>query len=118
MAKIVVTATHGTDDPSRATLAFLAAKAARENGDEAVLFLMNEAVMLARKGVGKHVQGIGLAPFQDVLEAVQALGVEMLVCKPCAEARGIAEEELIEGARFAGMYDLTKLAAEGTVISF
>ncbi len=118
MAKILVTASHGTDDPNRATLAFLAAKAAKENGDEVTVFLMNDAVMLAKKGVAEHIQGVGLAPFPELLEVLQILGVPLLVCKPCAEARGISEEDLVEGASFAGMYDLTKLARESSVLNF
>ncbi|NOZ58938.1 MAG: sulfur reduction protein DsrE [Euryarchaeota archaeon] len=118
MARIVVTATHGADDPNRATLAFLAAKAAREEGMETMLFLMNDAVLLAKRGTAEHIQGVGLAPFSEVLEAVQSLGVEIKVCKPCAEARGISEEELVEGASLAGMYDLVKAAAGSSVLSF
>ncbi len=118
MARIVVTATHGPDDPSRATLAFLAAKAAGEEGDDVVLFLMNDAALLAKRGVADHIQGVGLAPLPELLEALQSLGVDIKVCRPCAEARGITSEALVEGASFAGMYDLIKAVRGSSVLSF
>ncbi len=49
MGKLLVVATHGVDDPNRATLAFMAARAAKENGDEVEIFLLNDAVLLAKK---------------------------------------------------------------------
>ncbi len=118
MGKLLVVATHGPDDPNRATLAFLAAKSAKENGDEVEVFLMNDAVMLAKKGVAENIQGVGLAPFPELLEILQVLEVPMWVCKPCAEARGIKEEDLVEGAKFSGMYDFAKKAVEASVASF
>ena len=118
MGKLLVVATHGPDDPNRATLAFLAAKSAKENGDDAEIFLMNDAVLLAKKGVAENIQGVGLASFPEVLEIVQILEIPIWVCKPCAEARGIKKEDLIEGAEFSGMYDFAKKAVNSSVVSF
>jgi predicted peroxiredoxin len=42
----------------------------------------------------------------------------MLVCKPCAEVREIKEEELVEGVKFSGVYDLAKLAVKMNTVSF
>ncbi len=117
MGKLLVVATHGPDDPNRATLAFLAAKAAKENGDDVELFLMNDAVLLAKEGVAEHIQGVGLAPFSELLEILQILEVPLLICKPCAEARGLTKEDLVEGAEMSGMYDLAKKAVESSVLS-
>ncbi len=110
LGKLFVVATHGADDPNRATLAFLAAKAAKENSYDVELFLMNDAVLLTREGVG-------LAPFPELLEILQILEVPILICKPYAEARGMTEEDLVEGAEMSGMYDLAEKAVESSVLS-
>ncbi len=117
LGKLFVVATHGADDPNRATLAFLAAKAAKENSYDVELFLMNDAVLLTREGVAKNIQGVGLAPFPELLEILQILEVPILICKPYAEARGMTEEDLVEGAEMSGMYDLAEKAVESSVLS-
>ncbi|HEX6728054.1 MAG TPA: hypothetical protein VF078_11930 [Nitrospira sp.] len=45
-----------------ATLPFMAAKTAKEQGHDVVLRLWNEAVTLGRKGVGDHMIGVNLTP--------------------------------------------------------
>ncbi|MEW6609362.1 MAG: DsrE family protein [bacterium] len=120
MANLLVVCTCGLDDPNRASLAFLTAKAAKENKDEVTIFLANDGVIFAKQGIAQQetIQGVGLAGFSDAFEICQILKIPMLVCKPCAEVRGIKEEELVEGAKFSGVYDLAKLAARMNTISF
>ncbi|MEW6681075.1 MAG: DsrE family protein [bacterium] len=120
MAELLVICTSGLDGPNRASLAFLTAKAAKENKNEATIFLANDGVIFAKKGIAEQetIQGVGLASFKDAFEICQILKIPILVCKPCAEARGIKEEELVEGAKFSGVYDLAKLAVRMNTISF
>jgi uncharacterized protein involved in oxidation of intracellular sulfur len=112
MARFVVSASKGTDDATMATLPFIATKAAREQGHEVVLWLQNEAVVLARKGVANSVNGIGLTPLKDLLAALQAVGVPIWVCSACAVARQIGESDLVSGAVFKGMPDYVKAVAD------
>ncbi|MEK7299942.1 MAG: DsrE family protein [Nitrospirota bacterium] len=58
---------RGTDDPTMATLPFVAAKAAKEQGHDVVLWLWNEAVTLGRKSADDHVTGGNLTPLKDLL---------------------------------------------------
>jgi predicted peroxiredoxin len=53
--EFIISGSHGTDDPTMATLPFMAAKAAQEQGHDVILFLWNEAVTLARPGIGDHI---------------------------------------------------------------
>ena len=46
MAKFIISGSRGTDDPTMATLPFMAAKTAKEQGHDVVLWLWNEAVTL------------------------------------------------------------------------
>lgn len=120
MADLLVVCTCGVDDPNRASLAFLTAKGAKENKDNATIFLANDGVIFAKKGIAQQetIQGVGLAAFSDVFEICQILKIPILVCKPCADARGIKEDDLVDGARFSGIYDMAKLAARMNTVSF
>lgn len=112
MAKFIISASRGTDDPTMATLPFMAAKAAKEQGHDVVLWLQNEAVVLGRKGVADHVTGVNLTPLKDLLAAVQGAGVSIWVCGACAVARQIGPADLVAGATIKGMPDYVKAVAE------
>jgi len=49
MSTFIISGSRGTDDPTMATLPFMAAKTAKEQGHDVVLWLWNEAVTLGRK---------------------------------------------------------------------
>lgn len=51
MSRFVVAGSKGTNDPTMATLPFIASQAAQEQGHEVVLWLQAEAVVLAKKKV-------------------------------------------------------------------
>jgi len=50
MAKILAVATHGTDDPTKSTFAFITAVGALGAGKEVGIALLGEAVYLEKKG--------------------------------------------------------------------
>ena len=75
MATFIISGSRGTDDPTMATLPFMAAKTAKEQGHDVVLWLWNEAVTSARKGSADHVVGVNLTPLKDLLAAVQAANI-------------------------------------------
>ena len=105
MTTFIISGSHGTDDPTMATLPFIAAKAAKEQGHDVVLWLWNEAVVLARQGVADHVTGVNLTPLKDLLAAVQAAGIPIWVCGACAVARQVSEVDLVAGSTIKGMPD-------------
>ncbi len=112
MATFIISGSRGTDDPTMATLPLMAAKTAKEQGHDVVLWLWNEAVTLARKGVADHVSGVNLTPLKDLLVAVQAASVPIWVCGACAVARQIGAADLVAGATIKGMPDYIKAVAE------
>lgn len=105
MSSFIISGSRGTDDPTMATLPFIAAKVAKEQGHDVVLWLWNEAVVLGRVGVADHVIGVNLTPLKDLLAAVQAAGIPIWVCGACAVARQIGVADLVEGASIKGMPD-------------
>ena len=112
MAKFIISGSRGTDDPTMATLPFMAAKTAKEQGHDVVLWLWNEAVTLGRKGTADHVTGVNLTPLKDVLAAVQTANIPIWVCGACAVARQISTGDLVAGATIKGMADYIKAVAE------
>jgi len=119
MARFLISGSRGTDDPTLATLPFMAAKTAKEQGHDVVLWLWSEAVTLGRKGTADHVIGVNLTPLKDLLAAVQAAHIPLWVCGACAVARQVKEQDLVAGATIKGMPDYIQAVAErDKVISF
>jgi predicted peroxiredoxin len=112
MASFIISGSRGTDDPTMATLPFMAAKVAKEQGHDVVLWLWNEAVTLGRKGTADHVTGVNLTPLKELLSAVQTAGVPIWVCGACAVARQIGGGDLVAGASIKGMPDYIKAVAD------
>jgi len=108
----IISGSRGTDDPTMATLPFIAAKSAKEAGHDVVLWLWNEAVSLAREGVADHVTGVNLTPLSELLMAVQLAGIPIWVCGACAVARGIQPDDLVAGSEIKGMPDYIAAVAQ------
>ncbi|HET7909393.1 MAG TPA: DsrE family protein [Nitrospira sp.] len=112
MASFMISGSRGTDDPTMATLPFMAAKTAKEQGHDVILWLWNEAVTLGRKGAADHIHGVNLTPLKELLAVVQDAGVPIWVCGACAVARGIEGSDLVAGASIKGMPDYIKAVVE------
>ena len=70
MAKILVIATHATDDPTKSTLAFVTVEIALEARKEVSIALVGEAVYLVKEAVAKNVHGVGFPPLSELIEMV------------------------------------------------
>jgi predicted peroxiredoxin len=112
MATFIISGSRGMDDPTMATLPFMAAKTAKEQGHDVVLWLWNEGVTLSRKGTADYVTGVNLTPLKELVAAVQAAGIPVWVCGACAVARQITAGDLIAGATIKGMPDYIQAIAE------
>ena len=67
MARILLIATHGSEDPTRAGLAFLFAKGAVDEGHRPEVILAGDAAVLARQTVAENVIPVGLPPLKDLM---------------------------------------------------
>jgi len=98
-----ISTTWGPTDTTRASLPFIFADVALQAGDSVMIMLFHDAVTVAVKGSHEKMIPVGPAPkFQDVFDHKN---VEIIVCKPCAEARGLTEEILVSNCRLGGMND-------------
>ena len=79
MASILYIGTHGTDDPTRATLPFLSATGAIEAGHQPQIALVGEATYLMKNSVTDTIQGVATAPFKELLAKLIENGVQLHV---------------------------------------
>ena len=115
--KVLIVLSCGTDNPNRATRALFFAMVAKKEGKETAVFLLDEGVYLAKKGILDNVQAATGDKADDHLAFLQEYEVPILVCTPCAVSRGIKEEDLIDGAKMATGDKLISLACDSAVIS-
>jgi predicted peroxiredoxin len=97
--KIVIIATHGGEDPERASLPFVMANAALAMDVQAVVILQGTAVLLAKKGCYEHVFAAGLPPLKELVDSFIQMGGVLLICTPCINERKITKEMLVENAQ-------------------
>ncbi len=116
--RILVVLSCGTDNPNRATRALFFAMTAKKKGADCAVFLLDEGVYIAKRGIADHLQAATGDSAADHLLYLQEYEVPLLVCTPCAVTRQIAPEDLISGARMAKGEELIELALDSTVLSF
>jgi len=113
MAKILVHITHGPEQPTRAALGFLVAKAALEDGHTVSLFLAGDAVQLLRDQVLDALVGLGTGRLREHYDALMAGGARFYLSGMSSKARGLMDDD-IEGkpAEFAAPQVLIRLSLE------
>ena len=114
---VLIVVSCGTDNPNRSTRAIHLATVAQKQGKNVALFLLDEAVYLARKGAIANLRAATGDVADDLMAHLQAFEVPVLVCTPCAQARQISEADLIDGARMATAMELIDLSCKSAVIS-
>ena len=90
---------------------------AHKEGKDTTIFLLDEGVYLAKEGIITHVRAATGDVADDLLAYLQAHEVPILVCTPCAKARQVGEEDLIEGARMATAAEFINMSCDAAVIS-
>ena len=113
MATILVNATHGPEDPERATLAFIVGNVAATADQDAVVLLTIDGAWLAVRGRAESVEHPGMPALRDVIAQYTAAGGRIWVCGACAKPRGIVQEDLIDGATIATAAQAVELLASG-----
>jgi len=116
--RILITLSCGTDNTNRATRALFFAMVAKKKGRDVVVFLLDEGVYLAKKGIIEHMYAATGDSADDHLTFLQEYEVPLLVCTPCAVTRQIQEDDLVKGARFAKGDELIDLTDGSSVLSF
>jgi predicted peroxiredoxin len=115
--KFLIHITQGPENPTRATLAFLVAKSAIEEGHSVTLFLAGDGVQLFRKEVIGNLVGLGVGKLSEHLDAIIKGGGKFYLSGMSSKVRGITEEDLKDkSAKFAMPNVLVRLAADNDKI--
>jgi predicted peroxiredoxin len=115
--KVLIVLSCGTDNPNRTTRALFFAMIAKKEGKDTAVFLLDEGVYIAKKGIIENIQAATGDKADDHMTFLQEYEVPLLVCTPCAVSRGISEKDLIDGAKMATGDQLITMACESAVIS-
>jgi predicted peroxiredoxin len=118
MAKFLFVLSRGTEDPIRSTRCMQFAKVAKETGHEVTVFLVEDGVMVAKVGMVDNIKSPTGDDLKGHLDYLVKEQVPILVCTPCANARQLGPEELVNSARFDTAKTLIALAAESKVFTF
>lgn len=84
----------------------LAKALTKREGESVRVFLMGDAVACAKAG-----QKVP-AGYYNAADMVRMVGGEVGLCGTCLDARGIAESEIVEGARRSTLLELAAWTAE------
>jgi predicted peroxiredoxin len=68
MAKLLITATYGYDNSTRASMPFFVAKGAKEAGIEVGVVLALDATVLVKPELRKHVQPYGQPSLEELFQ--------------------------------------------------
>ena len=79
MATILYTSTYGTDDPTRATLPFLAALGAIKAGHKSQILLQGEAGYLMKEYLIDQIHGVGWPPLREIFNEVRENKIPIFV---------------------------------------
>jgi predicted peroxiredoxin len=79
MATILYATSFGSDDPTRATIPFIAATGAIDAGHEPQIILLGEATYLAKPEVAEQIHGVGFPPLRELYSKVVDHGVPVYV---------------------------------------
>ena len=94
MAKILFNITNGTNNATKATLGFMLARTAVEEGHEVILFLNADAVSLVRQPVLDNLVGLGTGSLKDHFKVLNNANVEIYVSAIACEIRGVTQKDL------------------------
>jgi predicted peroxiredoxin len=113
VGKLLVHVTCGPENPSKAALAFLVARAAVESGHEVAVFVAADGVQLLRDAVLDSLGGLGTGSLRDSFDAVVSGGGRIFVSGMSSKTRGVTEADLVgKSAEFAMPDRLVQLAFE------
>ncbi len=119
--KLLIIITHGKNNLERDAIPFATANAALAIDAEVSIYLMFDAVELAKKGSLDEIKLPPHLPLPDLPKLFTdflSLGEKIFLCSPCCGERGIKQEDVVEGAVISGATNLVNLALESSVLSF
>lgn len=97
--KMLIIATHGAENPEKATVPFVMGTAAQASGIKVKIGFQANAVMLAKKDCLPHIFAPNFPPLEELVNAFVEAGGEILLCGPCVKSRKLDEADFIPSAK-------------------
>ena len=94
MPSLLVHSSTGPESPTRASLAFLVARAALAAGVDVSVFLAGDAVSLVRVTIRDALTGVGTGSLAESFEALVSGGSRLYLSGASSAARGITSDDL------------------------
>ncbi len=94
MAKILFNITNGTNNQTKASLGFMLARTAVEEGHEVIVFLNADAVSLIRPPVLNNLLGLGTGSLKEHFYVLKKARVPIYVSAISCEIRGVTTQDL------------------------
>jgi len=111
--KLVIVVSHGFDD-ERSSVAWSIANGGIKSGLDVAMFLVSSGVDWVRKGAAKVAHPNPLdPPMDEMIQNVINNGCAIMVCPPCAKARGYTEADLLDGVVITGSGAMHELIKQG-----
>jgi uncharacterized protein involved in oxidation of intracellular sulfur len=79
MASELFIGTHGSEDPTKASLPFLLANGALDAGHQPAIVLLGDAAVLMNSTVVDNVHGVGYPPLKELMAKVVAAKVPIYI---------------------------------------
>jgi predicted peroxiredoxin len=111
----LINSCFGPEDAERASVPFVIANAAVGRG-AARAFLTSDALNLVVKNGADGVVADGYTPVKTLIEDFVEKGGHIWVCRVCAAAMDITQDDLIEGAEIGGAPNTMAFLDEGAKV--
>ena len=79
MARILCYTTHGSDDPTRAGMAFIGANGAKQDGHEPVVALLIDATYLMKADILQSITPVGFPQLSEIMATTLSDGTSIRV---------------------------------------
>jgi predicted peroxiredoxin len=110
--KYLVNCEHGTTDPEKATISFILAFTSSKTNETAV-FATSDASHLFGKNNRPDIVADGYEPLNGLIDGFIENGGKIWLCPACAKAKGIVQEDLLDGVEIAGAPKTMAFLASG-----
>ncbi len=110
--KYLVNCAYGPEEPEKATIAFIVAFTSSKT-NETVLFATSGASDLLLNDDHPIVQADGYDPVDNLIDGFIENGGKIWLCPACAKAKGITQDDLIDGVEIAGAPKTMAFLADG-----
>ena len=112
--KYLVNCEHGVNEPEKATIAFILAFTSSRTNETAVFATADASRLLVRNN-RPQVVADGYEPLNGLIDGFIENGGKIWLCPACARAKGLSQDDLLDGVEIAGAPKTMAYLASGAL---